>query len=212
VKRSPRPVHLAVCVVVATWVAGGGVACGDDDAPARPAGRGIAAPRDDVSSQAPAPSAARAGSTRVGRPAPLTTTPRRDEAERVGLTPPAEAVPPTPPGAGRDFESELRVLVGDPSTCFADVEAPPETLDIVVAATTTSSGVITRVSATAPNLDADQLRCIERRLGNARFRAPVEAAPRTVVTTVSLRYRAREADPPDPGPTGGGGRAAGGSG
>jgi hypothetical protein len=96
------------------------------------------------------------------------------------------------PGEGeerRDLEAELGRLVGNPVGCMkprAEKEAP-ESIPISVEATVTTNGLISRTSVTSPNLSAEELECIDKRVASSHFMAPVEEAPRTVRTVVTVQ-------------------------
>jgi hypothetical protein len=95
---------------------------------------------------------------------------------------------PPPP----DRAAELRALVGDPSSCIGRLEDPPAELSIQVAATVSTSGVVTRYEVSNSRLSDEAIECIGNRLANARFAAPVEDAPRTITATVTVRGQAPE--------------------
>lgn len=107
-------------------------------------------------------------------------------------TPPEEqpTMEPPPP----DREAELRALVGDPSSCIGRLENPPAEISIQVAATVSTSGVVTRYEVSGASLSDEARECIGNRLANARFSGPVEDAPRTIRATVIVRWQA----PPTP--------------
>lgn len=97
--------------------------------------------------------------------------------ERVVV--PAKAPPPRP----RDYEGELRRLAGDPSGCGE--LGSREDVRIGLSATVTENGVVTR--AVVRGVPAATAACLRQRLEAARFRAPVESAPRTVSADLQLR-------------------------
>jgi hypothetical protein len=89
----------------------------------------------------------------------------------------------------RDLEAELRRLVGNPAACMKPrtEKEGPESIRVSVEAAVTENGVVTRSYATSPDLSAEELECIDRRVSGSRFRAPVEEAPRTVRSVVEIR-------------------------
>ena len=97
--------------------------------------------------------------------------------ERVEV--PAPPTPPTP----RNFEGELRSLVGDPTSC-GDLGGR-EVVAIQLRATVTDNGVITRAGVSG--VPAETAACLRQRLEAARFAGPVERAPRTITATLELR-------------------------
>lgn len=103
----------------------------------------------------------------------------------VEVTRTEERTPEAPPP--RDYESELRALVGDPITCMPQ-GARPARVSIQVSVVATESGVISRSNVTSQEIQ-EAARCVAGRLNSARFRGPVEDAPRTVTTTFDLRFR-----------------------
>lgn len=106
---------------------------------------------------------------------------------------PPEAEAPTMEPPSPDRAAELRSLVGDPTSCIGRIENPPAELSIHVAATVTTTGVVTRHEVSNPHLSEEAIECIGNRLANARFAGPVEDAPRTIHATVIVRWQAPEA-------------------
>lgn len=102
-------------------------------------------------------------------------------------TPPEEPTMEPPPP---DREGELRALVGDPTACIGRIEDPPAELSIHLAATVSTSGVVTRYEVSNAHLSDEAIECIGNRLANARFAGPVEDAPRTIHATVVVRWQA----------------------
>jgi hypothetical protein len=98
----------------------------------------------------------------------------------------------------RDLAAELRTLVGDPSSCFAKRTAGsgPSTLTLDVNATVTPSGMITRASVTGAGLDALESECLGALVMRARFRNPVDGAPRNVQASIELREQPKPAKAP----------------
>jgi pyruvate dehydrogenase E2 component (dihydrolipoamide acetyltransferase) len=112
---------------------------------------------------------------------------------------PAEPESPTAPEGPppRDYAGELKGLVGSPSGCLkprAGARAPREIM-VTVEAIVMESGMISRAYARSSDLDDEELACIRARLGSARMQPEVEAAPRSVSTTVSLVLQPGAAPP-----------------
>lgn len=95
---------------------------------------------------------------------------------------------PSDPEAKRNYEQELRALVGDPSGCITaeDAEAAPTQVTVHFAATVSSQGIITRVEASSTGLPERAIGCLTKRLDTARFKPVVEDAPRRVEATLTL--------------------------
>ncbi len=105
----------------------------------------------------------------------------------------------------RDYEAELRGLVGNPLACFAPraSDQAPESVSISLEAHVTSSGVVSRAYASSTALSPQELTCLRQRMERAHFRAPVPDAPRTVRTTIEVRQKSQREGSPrlKPGPT-----------
>lgn len=174
---------VALAMVAATAMLG----CEDLGAPGSTGGRGpggatSGAPERRIVGVARAGRAARTWEA-TETPPPLAPAPAPTPQVIITQTP--EAQPARPPR--RDYEEELRTLAGDPVTCLtAGLEN--DRVTIALSAIVTESGVISRVSATSSD-DASAATCIARRLERARFTAPIPDAPRTVTTSLELRYR-----------------------
>lgn len=169
---------LALSIV---WLA---LACEPNQSdPADPSGRGAFGDR------------AAAPTTGEVRPDPLAPPPAEQRA-RLGDPPsaPTATDEPTAPGSApaepprpRDLASELRERLGDPSACLRGVPDLPDEVTVIVDATVTTTGIVTRSYARSSGLPDEAIECIRRRLDGARLRAPVENAPRTISTQLTLR-------------------------
>ena len=94
--------------------------------------------------------------------------------------------------ASRDMPAELRSAVGNPSSCFTDFSSDRATkIRLSVTASMSSSGLVTRASASGGGLSAKELSCVEDRVGRLRLRAPPDEKPRTVSTDIEIDYRPR---------------------
>lgn len=123
--------------------------------------------------------------TRTGSPTPQDT--------------PTQAAPPV----ARDFGEELRALASNPGSCLTQ-RAPggwPSALHLAVSATVTPSGMITRAAVTGAGLTKQETKCWSALVTQARFRSPVEGAPRNVQTTVELRQRPQPVTPATAAPS-----------
>jgi hypothetical protein len=193
---------IARVLTVVLGLALGGCGGDDDEAPAP--GRGIVT-REPATVSAPvAPPPRR--TDRRGPPrgtVPLVpglmAPAQRDPATPLTIPPETPVEPtmeetPAPP----DREAELRALVGDPASCIPRSENPPAQLSISVSATVSVTGVVTRREVHGAGLSEDAIECIGARLDSARFRGPVENAPRTIRATLELRWQAPEPTMTDP--------------
>jgi len=98
----------------------------------------------------------------------------------------------------RDLGKELVAAVGSPATCMEPRQsgsAPPE-VSVSLEAVVTENGIVTRSDARSSQLNANELACIKARLSSTRLRAPIDAAPRTVAATVTLKLSAAPAPTP----------------
>jgi hypothetical protein len=88
----------------------------------------------------------------------------------------------------RNYEAELRSLIGNPVECLEPrtSDQAPDAITVSLEAHITVNGVISRSSASSPLLTNIELSCIKKRIDVARFSAPVEDAPRTVTATIVL--------------------------
>jgi hypothetical protein len=101
---------------------------------------------------------------------------------------PAAPVEASPDAGKRDYEAELRAALGDPSSCLAartDAGTPSE-ISIEVEAYVMAPGNISRGYVRSPQLAAEELECIRRRITPLRLRPPIEDAPRAVRATLKL--------------------------
>lgn len=89
----------------------------------------------------------------------------------------------------RNLEEELRSLIGNPIECLSPKagDQAPDTIELALQAYVTSNGVVSRSSVQSPYLSNIELSCVQRRIDNGRFKAPIYDAPRAVRTTVTLR-------------------------
>jgi hypothetical protein len=99
---------------------------------------------------------------------------------------PSEAA--SPDAGKRDYGAELRAAVGDPSGCLtartgADI---PKAISIEVEAYVMAAGNVSRGYARSPQLVAEELECIRKRIEPLRFRPPIDDAPRAVRATLTL--------------------------
>ena len=89
----------------------------------------------------------------------------------------------------RNLEAELRSLIGNPMQCLSlkSDDKVPDTIEIALEAYVTANGIVSRSSVRSPYLSNIVLSCVKERIDNARFRAPIDDAPRAIRTTVALR-------------------------
>lgn len=164
--------------------------CGDDEEPRAP-GRGM------TRGAEPAPGAAAPATPTAGRDDPL-GAPTDPRAGRVRLDQaPDPAAAEAQPGDGEatapgpDLSAELRRRVGDPSSCLRGLDDLPDEVTLRVSATVSTSGVITRSTVSGP-VPSEARDCVTGRLSSARLTGPVEGAPRTVTTSVTVRRHGPE--------------------
>lgn len=158
-------------------------ACGSSDAPTsgpmeRP--RGVNAPAETPAPKptAPKPAAAVEEATPIPEQAPLPAAAeeKKDEA---------------PP---RDYPAELLAALGAPVDCLhprsgADV---PSELHVDVQVYLLETGFVSRAYARSPSLDAAETQCLTKRASSLRLRGPIEDAPRSVSTTLTLTLQRAE--------------------
>jgi hypothetical protein len=109
-----------------------------------------------------------------------------EETKASTIDTPPEA---TSPDAGkRDYGAELRAALGDPSSCLTARTGPdiPREINIDVEAYVMATGNISRSYVRSPQLVADELDCIRRRVEPLRLRPPIDDAPRSVRATLTL--------------------------
>ena len=118
---------------------------------------------------------------------------------------PAAAKPAAEEKPARDLGAELATAVGNLAACVqprtaGSGTAAGTTLAIGLEAVVTENGIVTRSSVRASALEAPELDCVRRRLAAVRLRAPVEEAPRTVTTSITLTLQAAAPAAPPPAP------------
>jgi hypothetical protein len=156
------------------WALACGYGTADPTAPSPPPPRGL--PRATSTDRPPPKPAA------VPSPEPFRWL---DESKAPKPAAPVEA---SPDAGKRDYEAELRAALGDPSSCLAartDAGAKGE-IRIDVEAYVMAHGNISRGYVRAPQLAAEELECIRKRITPLRLRPPIEDAPRAVRTTLRL--------------------------
>jgi hypothetical protein len=108
-----------------------------------------------------------------------------DEAKAAKIDTPTEAAP----DAGkRDYGAELRAALGDPSGCLAARTGPdaPREIGIEFEAHVMAAGNVSRGYVRSPQLVAEELECLRKRIEPLRLRPPIDDAPRTVRATLKL--------------------------
>lgn len=108
----------------------------------------------------------------------------------------------------RNLGAELSAAVGNVTTCLKPRPVGgggPTTLSVSLEAVLTQTGIVTRSSARGSGLDAGETECVRRRLDGARLTGPIEDAPRTVSTTITVTLTApppaKPSDATPPAPT-----------
>lgn len=91
----------------------------------------------------------------------------------------------------RKYDEELAKAVGSPVDCMKPrpAEGAPEEVGVDLEAYVLETGYVSRGSARSSFLDADELKCIQKRVESTRLPGGVEEAPRRITTRVSLKLR-----------------------
>jgi hypothetical protein len=172
-------------------------ACGDDPPP-NPRGaedtRGTATGREEQATGA-APLPARS-SSRGFEPRPAPAGPQLG-AGGPFVRPEGTVTPE------RDLGAELRGSIGDVRGCLQGFDpGTATTLRIGVRAGVSAQGIVTRAYASG-SVPREALACVEARAASVRIPAPVPDGPRSVSTTIEVRFTPaapREEAPPPPEP------------
>jgi hypothetical protein len=181
---------LALCLLV-----GASASCSDSgsrDEPPKDRPRGLVPATDrpvSAAQPAAAPSAA----------APLEPTPAADPTPPPAEEEKKDEAPP------RDYGAELLAAFGAPLDCLhprTDANAPAE-VRIDVQAYLLETGYVSRAYVRAPALDEPEVQCLTKRASSLRLAAPVEQAPRSVSTTLTLTLKRAEKPAADNPPAGG---------
>jgi hypothetical protein len=141
----------------------------------------------DAPNTAPRGSRHRAHGEQGAAVAPGEEQPAQEPIAEQAVAKAADAKPPEK--EKRDYGAELLAAVGSPVDCLKPRTAGPDVpgrISIVVDATVTETGLVTRGYASSSQLDAEELKCVEQRLATLRMRGPIEDAPRSVRATVEL--------------------------
>jgi hypothetical protein len=99
----------------------------------------------------------------------------------------------------RDLNAELQAAFGSPASCIKprlDSEAAPSAIRVDLEAHLVQSGLVSRGYARSSQLDAEELACLEKRLGALRLRGPIEGAPRSARTHFDLELKPPEKSGP----------------
>jgi hypothetical protein len=109
-----------------------------------------------------------------------------DETRAAKLDKPADTA--SPDAGKRDYDAELRAAVGDPSGCLRARTGPdiPRQISIEVEAHVMAAGNISRSYVRSPQLAAEELECIRKRIEPLHLRPPIDDAPRSVRATLTL--------------------------
>jgi hypothetical protein len=156
--------------------------------------RGLVEASDRPQVALPAKNAAAPAAAEADEPVAAEAVPGAAEEEKKDEAPP------------RDYGAELLAALGAPIDCLrprTDADAPSE-LRIDVQAYLLETGFVSRAYVRAPSLDASEVQCLTKRASALRLAAPIEQAPRSVATTLTLTMKAAENPPaqkqPEPAP------------
>lgn len=137
--------------------------------------------------------------TPVAAPVPSPTAPAANPLRLATAQAPAPAAEPAQEQKKdeekpRDYSAELLEALGTPTACLkprSAADAPSE-ISVGLEAHLVEIGMVTRAYARSSQLDKDELACVQQRLSSLRFRAPVDATPRTVGATLTLHQKKPE--------------------
>lgn len=105
-------------------------------------------------------------------------------AEAVGV------LDPEPVQPARDLGSELRAAVGSPADCLRDYRpASAKTIRVDVRAVVRPTGMVIEPSASGGGLSANDLRCVEQRVGNVVLPSLGGADSQHISTFVNIEYQ-----------------------
>jgi hypothetical protein len=130
---------------------------------------------------------------------PPTAAAMAETAEPSAPGTPAVAVPPP-----RDLASELREALGSPLDCIEDYQpASPKKIRVSITAVVRPTGMIIEPNASAAGLSANDVRCIEERIGAVILQPLAGQGSEHVATSVEIDYEppaveAYRVSPPPP--------------
>lgn len=108
---------------------------------------------------------------------------------------PEPVEPQQPAEAARDLATELRAAVGSPMECMRDYKpASARTIHVDISAIVRPTGMVIEPSASGGGLSANDLRCVERRIGDVTLSPLSGTGSERVSTFVAIQY-----DPPQVG-------------
>jgi hypothetical protein len=125
------------------------------------------------------------------QPAPAPTAPAVAQAPQPVQAPEPQPDKPAEAPEKRDYSAELLSAVGSPVDCLKprdSADAPPE-IRIDLEAHVLDTGSISRGYARSSQLERQELDCVRTRLEGAHLRGPIEEAPRTVSSTLSIKLK-----------------------
>jgi hypothetical protein len=101
-------------------------------------------------------------------------------------------------GPERDYSGELRRAMGGAAGCLQPrpAEGAPDSIRISLEAVVLDSGRITRGYVRSGQLKEGELDCLQQKLRNARLKAGVEQAPRTVTSSLEMKFEKKPKDAP----------------
>lgn len=163
-------------------------ACKLRDEPAEPpASSPVAEPSSPDTAEAPALPTAAATEPIADKPAdPVAAKP----ADSVAAEPTKPLEPePTPVRPSRDLAAELQAAVGSPADCLRDYQpASPKLIRIEIRAVVRPTGMVIEPSASGGGLSANDLRCVEQRVGDAVLSPLTDTVSAHVSTFVDIQY------------------------
>lgn len=96
---------------------------------------------------------------------------------------------PTPVQPSRDLSTELRAAVGSPVDCLRDYQpASPKLIRIDISAVVRPTGMVIEPSASGGGLSANDLRCVEERVGGVVLSPLAGAESAHLSTFVNIQY------------------------
>jgi hypothetical protein len=128
--------------------------------------------------------------TVAAQPQPTAEAPRALEAPAAARKDEPEEPQPEKKDE-RDYAAELLAAIGTPAHCVKPRTGPdvPSEIRIDVDVTVVEIGRVTRAYVSSPGLEPDELKCVEQQVAALRLAAPIDAAPRSVRTTVVLKLQ-----------------------
>jgi len=120
------------------------------------------------------------------------------ESEEAIVTEPAKLAKPAEPA--RDLAAELSAAVGSPAECMRDYKpASAKTIRVGISAIVRPTGMVIEPSASGGGLSANDLRCVEQRVGDVILSPLGGTASERVSSFVTIEYEPPEVEEYDVG-------------